>query len=107
MQKLRQALDDIRGMAFPKHPQSDALDEWLLELAESDAFIVGNAVSVLSGENPAKIKIIDLNLARAALQEIEVRVEDQDIYSQCLEYLDGLDQIQKSLILAGANDSWA
>jgi len=39
--ELEKAFKELEQMSFPKHPESDELSDWILELAELDGYIAG------------------------------------------------------------------
>jgi hypothetical protein len=99
---LRQAFERYKGMAFPEHPCSDALDTWLMELLEEDAFMAGIATTVLNGGYPqtnlkANAKILQEELHRIHVEDIA----DQEIYGDCEKRIEALIKVETELIRLG------
>ncbi len=100
--QLKGTIDSLKTVAFPDHPESDALDEWILELAEADGYIAGIAISVASGSDPTTFSVSGLDSLSNSLRDISVSNNTDDVtYSQCIRYLESLKVVRNALIDAG------
>jgi hypothetical protein len=89
-------IKEHQKLAFPEFPEDDDFSEWLSDLAETDSYYVGLAVS---GKTEFKRKANPLFLAN-----LEVSLErfsslsggDKVIYEQCNSYLNSLKNLFES-----------
>ncbi len=104
MPSLNESFEYLQKLPFPDHPDSDALAEWIVDLAEADAYFAGVAQSVLGGANPRAFHLAGTDRLRAALKNIRVgSAADQAIFSQCERYLEALECVREALLASGSH----
>jgi hypothetical protein len=100
MPTLQESYARFNGLPFPAHPDSDELDDWMLELAEADGYISGLAETVLSGGQLPARGVANLDDFQSAFTKISVRSDsDRLIYDQCRDYLKALIDVRDALIV--------
>jgi hypothetical protein len=97
---LADTLADHLRVKFPERPISDNLADWMLDLAETDAYYVGLAKTVLRGvEVEANIRPwTDLKKGLERVLADGTAVDDAVIVVQADGYLDSLDRLATCLI---------
>lgn len=88
------ALRQLKALAFPEHPESDTLDELLLDLAAWDGYVAGIATSLLAGEDPTAVRIADSPELQGAIGAVTGLSE-----SDCAIRLDGLNYLAAVMTL--------
>lgn len=94
---LSTALERVRGLPFPDHPDDLELAGWVLDLAEADAHLVGLAETVLGGGRPLHGGVADLSELESRLAEIRVFGNDELILEHCRRYLTALRVVRDAL----------
>jgi len=98
MLNLKEAFENLQSKPFPDHPDCDGLDDWMLELDETDSYLAGLALSALGGGHLENIRKNDLDVLAERLETIHVlSSDDMMIYRQCQEYLRAMKAVLNAL----------
>ena len=94
MKKLLENFNELKELPFPGSCESDALADWITNLAEIDGYYVGKVISSLNGGKREFINCEYLELLRKQLEDItELPEEDEEIFQACENYLEALASI--------------
>lgn len=96
---LSQALEELKGLAFPGHPNDSELAEWVLDLAELDGHVVGLAVSALASGRSDLARSSECARHEARFTRLGVAESDEAIYHSGRLYVRRLQCIEN--LLAG------
>lgn len=84
---LSEALEQLKELPFPDHPDDPDLAEWVLELAELDGHIVGLATTALGSARICPTESVAAAQHEALLSEMGAVGEDEAIYNDCRGYV--------------------
>lgn len=96
---LSLALEQLKGLPFPSHPNDPELAEWVLDLAELDGHFVGLAVSALASGGSALADSGECARHQERLAQLGVVGSDEEIYDCGRRYINRLRRIED--LLAG------
>lgn len=91
------ALEQLKGIPFPGHPDDPDLAEWVLELTELDGHFVGLAVSALASSRSGLTDSTEVARHEALLAELGAVGDDKAIYDRCRQYVSQLRWIEELL----------
>jgi hypothetical protein len=96
--QLQTAMDVLRRLDFPGHPNDPDLAEWILDLAELDGHLVGLASTALASRaSHSATRLDSASTHRARLHVIKVVGADKAIYDQCVAYAVALERVEAAL----------
>lgn len=90
--ELSLALRQLNSTPFPGNADSDALANWIAELAEFDGYLAGAALSALAGDTKvysdmkAQFDLLTSSIPKKGM----IAAQDEAIYGQCLEYIEAM-----------------
>lgn len=89
----------LERLAFPEHPDDDALDTWMYELLEMDGYVAGIASSLLAGHKMdtrhLRHQMARLASGLAAIDPDGLSHRDKGIQAECKVYLALLTEIAR------------
>lgn len=99
---LSEALDELKELPFPGHPDDPDLAAWVLELTELDGHLVGLATTALASSRARPLASVAASKHRDWLDQLGVVGDDEAIYDACRDYIHKLVEIED--VLAGRNE---
>lgn len=100
--ELSRAVEELKAMPFPGHPDDPDLAEWVLELTELDGHLVGLATTTLASSRAEPVHSTGAAQHEARLRQLGAVGDDEPVYDACRDYIDKLVEIED--LLAGRND---
>jgi hypothetical protein len=96
---LSDALEALKELPFPGHPDDPDLAEWVLELTELDGHVVGLATSALSSARTDPVHSAAAAQHQEWLERMGAVGDDEATYDDCRDYIRKLVMIED--LLAG------